>query len=1199
MKSSDDSPLPAPLTSRTPIPRYQSYSIARRLESEPNRTRRSRNSTIPTAVKREMEAPHNAEASSSRVTSSTDDPRDVLQKPKRGVKRRKSDLGDDSRPRRRSGRLSTASEATQLPSAGSSADTMAPNVWSSGDFEEGSSGEAGLDLSFLDDLDTTASVAGTEYDDDIVMTHHISQSLDGLQDEREWSPVEEEEESVYQSLQTQRSDDHPQEPTSPSSIRPRAIVTSPSLSRILNDDELSPVLLPEAVQTSANTTLSASTTIIDLSQSSPSTSSSKGKGKEKEKVEDKRETTPEVEPATLADYTCPICFSSPTNATLTPCGHICCGPCLFAAVKSSMKRTQLAGPEDAGARYDDKYKFANSKAPDLGQFTAVLRAWTHLHAFPRAINPSHAARQQAFTSYSSRTGSFPAISSEMDSDSQEPARSTVWAHRPIASYLASGDFTTDTETDREREQPPILTSSSIPIRDNHGATAQHASGSDDEPFADIEDEDYSDSRGELPRTVQIEDLDDIDSSFGHDIYDDDDNNTNELQPVESDGLDLNQLQLNEESEHSTGLGDVGLEEVEDQPSLGLLDGALRFIAAERERWNAQREAGLVNGSTTLSEPRRKRRRKRKTPRAHSVTRTSTTSGDPSLLAPASSYTASASTPSLLSTIFQSATRYDADDADADDSSSSFDHHYSSSSRQLPAHQSLFKSTPSTPSRRTAKGARSKQSQQHRRGLPKLKHASSTPQLRPPSRLVVDEDNPRVGQLRSLGKKLESLFPEDKQSLRTVGYGTLSMLTPPAGRSYFDAPSPDNSGNAGMLGNFVDTRGASPRNRADDEERLIHVFVDHSNILIGLLNYLKRHPRQHPQYHESSHYTSGGDSATGNLSSPVTIYPKPPKHLSHSSLTLILERGRSVTRRVLVTSSPLYQPMDSAELLGFEVRVFARVPDLGDGMDRDRDRERQRPGNGHKRSFSSGSFTNATQQRENSGSGSGGAAEGSSASPKKGRRRAGSVNNGTGSGASVPPVSINRKRGHQRGFSAGGTSTESEQGAGFANAGNGTHPVFMRGGGPAGNIPYGSPSIASLLSSSAPGSNVSTPPVSTPAQGIARVRYREQGVDELLQLKLHQAIASIDGRPPKGSTIVLATGDGNAGQFNEDGFLGSVRTALKRGWKVELYAWEGGLSKAWKREFGDSSEWGARNGDGPRFKVIGMEQFGSELVEIYF
>ncbi|KAH9926537.1 hypothetical protein B0H21DRAFT_700759 [Amylocystis lapponica] len=46
--------------------------------------------------------------------------------------------------------------------------------------------------------------------------------------------------------------------------------------------------------------------------------------------------TQTVEP--LSAYTCPICFSPPTYATLTPCGHICCGECLFTAIKTTMER---------------------------------------------------------------------------------------------------------------------------------------------------------------------------------------------------------------------------------------------------------------------------------------------------------------------------------------------------------------------------------------------------------------------------------------------------------------------------------------------------------------------------------------------------------------------------------------------------------------------------------------------------------------------------------------------------------------------------------------------------------------------------------------------------------------------------------------------------------------------------------------------
>lgn len=50
------------------------------------------------------------------------------------------------------------------------------------------------------------------------------------------------------------------------------------------------------------------------------------------------EVTPiqEVEP--LASYSCPICFSPPSYATITPCAHVLCGDCLFTAVKTTIQR---------------------------------------------------------------------------------------------------------------------------------------------------------------------------------------------------------------------------------------------------------------------------------------------------------------------------------------------------------------------------------------------------------------------------------------------------------------------------------------------------------------------------------------------------------------------------------------------------------------------------------------------------------------------------------------------------------------------------------------------------------------------------------------------------------------------------------------------------------------------------------------------
>jgi hypothetical protein len=234
-------------------------------------------------------------------------------------------------------------------------------------------------------------------------------------------------------------------------------------------------------------------------------------------------------------------------------------------------------------------------------------------------------------------------------------------------------------------------------------------------------------------------------------------------------------------------------------------------------------------------------------------------------------------------------------------------------------------------------------------------------------------------------------------------------------------------------------------------------------------------------------------------------------MSHAALALILERGRSVTRRVLVASSPLYQPMDTAARLGYEVHVYARVPDTGGGADR---------------------------------------------------------------------VSSQRHR-HSRGRSGGGSNNNNGW-----NATTKDHVQRLTTSG-----------IAFTTDSSEPGtSSGSAPPATTAARPgqqasssfAGRVRYREQGVDELLQLKFLQAVADVDV-PPTGSTIVLATGDGNVGQFNEEGFRGCVRTALKKGWRVELYAWEGGLSQTWVREFAEGP-WKSR------FRIIPIDGFGADLLD---
>ena len=74
------------------------------------------------------------------------------------------------------------------------------------------------------------------------------------------------------------------------------------------------------------------------------------------------------------------------------------------------------------------------------------------------------------------------------------------------------------------------------------------------------------------------------------------------------------------------------------------------------------------------------------------------------------------------------------------------------------------------------------------------------------------------------------------------------------------------------------------------------------------------------------------------------------------------------------------------------------------------------------------------------------------------------------------------------------------------------------------------------------------------------RMKEQAVDELLHLKILQTILSGRGKRP--GTIVLATGDARGGQYNEHGFLGCVREAIARGWNVELWAFQNGMSRSW-------------------------------------
>ena len=97
---------------------------------------------------------------------------------------------------------------------------------------------------------------------------------------------------------------------------------------------------------------------------------------------------------------------------------------------------------------------------------------------------------------------------------------------------------------------------------------------------------------------------------------------------------------------------------------------------------------------------------------------------------------------------------------------------------------------------------------------------------------------------------------------------------------------------------------------------------------------------------------------------------------------------------------------------------------------------------------------------------------------------------------------------------------------------------------------------------------------------------EQGVDELLQMKLLESL--IDTAEP--TTIVLASGDAAEAEYS-GGFLKNAERALARGWKVEIVAWNHGLSKDYRdREF-------VKRWDG-KFKIIELDDFAEEMLAVY-
>jgi len=108
---------------------------------------------------------------------------------------------------------------------------------------------------------------------------------------------------------------------------------------------------------------------------------------------------------------------------------------------------------------------------------------------------------------------------------------------------------------------------------------------------------------------------------------------------------------------------------------------------------------------------------------------------------------------------------------------------------------------------------------------------------------------------------------------------------------------------------------------------------------------------------------------------------------------------------------------------------------------------------------------------------------------------------------------------------------------------------------------------------------------TSAPQYAPARMIEQGVDEILHLKILESV--VDSETP--STIVLATGDAAQAEYSQ-GFMAMVERALKKGWKVELVSWSKNVSMSYrKREWVEA--WGAQ------FRVVFLDDYAEELLDM--
>ncbi|KAG0147981.1 hypothetical protein CROQUDRAFT_655580 [Cronartium quercuum f. sp. fusiforme G11] len=120
------------------------------------------------------------------------------------------------------------------------------------------------------------------------------------------------------------------------------------------------------------------------------------------------------------------------------------------------------------------------------------------------------------------------------------------------------------------------------------------------------------------------------------------------------------------------------------------------------------------------------------------------------------------------------------------------------------------------------------------------------------------------------------------------------------------------------------------------------------------------------------------------------------------------------------------------------------------------------------------------------------------------------------------------------------------------------------------------------------------PYFLPSSSNVPLRYKEQAVDEVIQLNMIDTVMEFDWKGLNDSRprpiLTLVSGDANAGEYSKSGFSGWVVRCLKLGWDVEIIGFKRSISNRWLQ----IEEVGRIHGSG-KLTVFTLDEFIDELV----